>query len=338
MKLRTALSILAEVKRTYLVPFYKKKLFSADPRDLFFSDGWGDDQLLNQLKAYDIIGKAPKDVKITWTEEKNPRGYIKRIGTFSTPFPHSYLPPECHKAEVKMYLPLDHNLHTPLTIIFPMTGEEGFDHRAKSFSKPLLKKGIATVLLENPFYGKRRASYQKSFIANTVQDILTMCLAAVEEGRSLTKYFYNMGYSKIGVSGLSQGGMLAAIVGSTVRFPIGIASGFTPHTPEVIFTEGLLKNLVNWKALGLSQDNEAKTKFRELFQIGDLTTNLPKPPAGSAIYLQGARRDLVVPKHSVEKLHQAWPDSKLIWLPGTHITSLALRNQNFRKLIEKSLS
>ena len=39
------------------------------------------------------------------------------------------------------------------------TGDEGFSLRREYIAKPLLEKGIASVVLQVPFYGKRRYEY-----------------------------------------------------------------------------------------------------------------------------------------------------------------------------------
>jgi hypothetical protein len=333
MKLKTTLSIIGDLRLTYLTPFTNKKLFEPRSEDLFFSDGWGDEETLKKLKDPKTVEGPAKAIQITW-KERSRSGLIERSGSFQSPL-HPFLPEESKQALVQLYLPKKYDTTTPICIVFPMTGDQGFGHREKTFALPLIKKGIGTVILINPFYGRRRPASQKTFVAKTVQDILAMCLAASEEGRSLLQYFRNEGFRNLGVAGVSQGGMLAAIVGAKAPFPVAISSSLAPHSPEVIFTEGLIKGLVDWKALGMAPGKQATEKFRDLFQMGSID-QLPKPLASRAVFLQGAKRDLVVPQHSVQRVHEAWEGASLNWLPGTHLTSLSLHNRSFRDSVVKS--
>lgn len=334
MKIRTACSVLGDLRIRHLTPGYRRKLFSADPNDLFFSDGWGDESELHEIKALPILTEEPTALCVEWHEEVRHGTYSVRRGSFASPFPSRLLAPESREAQTQWYLPRGHDANTPHVIVFPMTGDEGFEWREKHFALPLLNRGIATILVENPYYGARRPAAQKSFTARTVRDILVMCAAAVAEGRALVRHLESLGYQRLGVAGVSQGGMLAAIVGASMPRPVAIASSLVPHSAEVIFSEGALKNFVNWKALGTSPE-DGRGRFRELFGLGDLARLAPALPR--AVELLGAKRDLVVPRHSVEKVHQAWEGSRLRWLPGTHITSLALHSRSMRGLVSQSL-
>lgn len=335
MRLKTALSVIGDLRLKHLTPSCNKKLFDADPRDLFFSQGWGDTNTLEQLKNLKGLQHKALPIQIQWSE-KVFKSHRERIGEFTSPFDQTLLPQESRKAHIKWFAPVNLDFETPVVVIFAMTGDQGFRLRAKNFSRPLLKKGISTVLLENPLYGSRRPASQRTFIAPTVQDILLMCSAAVDEGRALVQHFKDLGYRRIGVTGVSQGGMLAAVVGATTDFPVAIASSLVPHSPEVIFTEGMLRNLVNWKALGQKNGPESSEKFRDLFRLGRIA-ELPRPQTPEAAFLLGAKRDFVVPRYSVENVHRAWPGSHIKWLPGTHLTSLALHNRSMRELTVHAL-
>lgn len=43
----------------------------------------------------------------------------------------------------------------PWVIHLAATGDEGFSMRKKHIAEPLLERGIASVILQIPFYGKR---------------------------------------------------------------------------------------------------------------------------------------------------------------------------------------
>lgn len=222
----------------------------------------------------------------------------------------------------------------PLCICFPMTGDEGFSIRTRTFAVPLVNKGIGVIMLENPYYGSRRPKDQKNYFLSRVHDMLVMCIAAVEEGRALVEWARREGHPQIGVAGVSQGGMIAAAVSSLTEIPLAVAISLAAHSPDVILTEGLLRSFVDWSALGEEHEKVAE-RLREIFAIGDLS-KMPSPRHPRASYILGAKRDLVVPKYSVQRIHEKWTGSRLKWLPGTHVTSIALHEKAFRNVTLKA--
>lgn len=338
MKLRTALAVIGDIRHTYLTP-HVGKLFAPDRADLFFSEGWGEDERIARLAARGAAPVTADIPAIDWQAWETSGGIRKRAGSFPSPFPGELLAEESRTAHVELHLPENADATTPIFILFAMTGDQGFRRRARSYARPLAQRGIGTLLLENPYYGARRPAYQKSFMLASVADILAMCLAAVEEGLALIQHLRAQGYRRIGVGGVSQGGMLAMIVGAHANHlgaddPVAIVSSLTPHAPEVIFTEGVLRNFVDWKALGCASENDAVDRFRELFRMGSVH-HLPRPARPETVHLLGAKRDLVVPARSFEQIHQAWPGTHLQWLPGTHLTSLLFHDRNFVSAIAR---
>ncbi|MCM2277503.1 MAG: alpha/beta hydrolase family protein [Oligoflexia bacterium] len=303
--------------------------------DLFFRKGWGDARVLEELSRAGFMAGPAKSGEIRWKARETRLKGISLDGTFESPLA-AFLPGEAKEGRVRAYLPKEVDGLTPVYVLFAMTGEEGFKTRIGAFSRPLLELGIGTLLLENPYYGLRRDQGQTSVMLDRVQDMLTMSVAAVEEGKFLVSALRRAGFKRIGVAGSSQGGMVAAVVGCLVAEPLAVAISLAAHSPEVIFTEGLLRSFVDWEALGLSSPEEGVARFKALFGGGDVTAlpGLVRPEAARII---GARRDLVVPGHSVRKIHQAWPGSRLSWLPGTHVTSLALHVPAFRRSLVESM-
>jgi hypothetical protein len=298
----------------------------------FFNQGWGESLALEKLSKYSFQNDSAKKLKLDLRpgKEKYKHSYFE--GSFVSPFPHEYLPAEAKEVHFQIHSPAEEFEKFPICILFSMTGDEGYSYRFNSYSKYLLKKGIATLLLENPFYGLRRPSYQKDFHFVSVSDMLAMALSAVEEGIALLHWLKERGCSKLGVAGVSQAAMMAGAVGALTPFPVAVGCSLVAHSPEVILCDGLLRKFVNWKALNM--ENFAETQYRliQLFAPTDLT-KLPRPCFPKATILQGAFNDLVAPRYSVKMIHRLWPGSELRWLPGTHLTSLALHKNSFSKII-----
>lgn len=303
---------------------------------LFFTDGWGPDEVLNSLSQPGRLARPATPIDATWTERSTKLAGRSFDISFPSPM-HDWLPDESKIAHARAYFPRESSELTPVCVIFAMTGDEGYRERIHTFSAPLLKNGIATILLENPFYGGRKPKHQKNCFLSRVSDMLTMSVASVEEGKSILFELRRRNTRYMAVAGVSQGGMIAAVVGAVTPHPLAIAANLAAHSPEVIFTEGLLRAFVDWDALEVTSPGEAAPRMKVLFQGGDLM-HLPKPVQIEAAVIQGAVRDLVVPRSSIENHIQAWAGAKVLWLPGTHVTSLKLHGRDFRQTITMSIS
>lgn len=79
--------------------------------------------------------------------------------------------------------------------------------RRRSFiAKPLLKAGIGSILLENPFYGIRKPKAQIRSSLHNVSDIFVMGGCLMLECLVLLHWCEKQGLGPLGVSGLSMGG------------------------------------------------------------------------------------------------------------------------------------
>lgn len=72
--------------------------------------------------------------------------------------------------------------------------------------KPLLKHGIGSIILENPYYGLRKPKSQLYSCLPYVSDIFVMGGCLVLEGLVLLHMCEKMGFGPLGVTGLSMGG------------------------------------------------------------------------------------------------------------------------------------
>ena len=65
-----------------------------------------------------------------------------------------------------------------MVVAFAATGDEGFDGRRNRLSVPLAARGIASILLEMPFYGLRRPEGQEGPKVRHVSDACAWLLVA----------------------------------------------------------------------------------------------------------------------------------------------------------------
>lgn len=97
----------------------------------------------------------------------------------------------------------------PFVIHLPATGDEGFGRRREMIAKPLLQRGVASILLQIPFYGQRRFPGQTGPGLMFLQHISEQSLGATMEAIALASWIKSLTSNKspIGFTGVSYGGM-----------------------------------------------------------------------------------------------------------------------------------
>jgi len=223
------------------------------------------------------------------------------------------------------------------------TGDHGFERRLR-LGAPLLKQNIATMVLESPFYGKRRPPLQSGSRLLCVSDLLLLGRATIEEARTLLYWMQNeIGFNKLGVCGLSMGGVHAAMVGSLHPTPVAILPFLTPHSAAVAFCEGILQHGTAWEVLmrdkllsGSMTREQVVERMRTVLALTDVT-RFPLPKNPSAVIFVAATDDGYVPDHSALKLQKAWPGSEVRWVRGGHVSSYLLHNKTFQTAIRDGL-
>ncbi|MCB1140010.1 MAG: alpha/beta hydrolase family protein [Leptospiraceae bacterium] len=325
----------------------------ASPR-LFFSGGLGD---VDYLKSLPLSMEA-EAARVRIESEEKLGGIIRRRASFPSPAP--WLPEESSLAFMEMVIP-DSPVHrlspeTPVFIHFAATGDETTLPRRLLVAEPLARKGIASIILENPYYGKRRPSHQKDFVITTLSDQFKMNQATILEGVSLLKWLDSLGYSNLGLTGVSMGGSMAASVAASTSLPVSVAACIAPVGPGPAFCYGALSHRVDWQRLipELNEYSEerktgekqvdtdaakghplplAKRRLHRIMSVADLR-NFSPPADPSRAILVGAHQDAYVPYRSVLALHEHWKGSRLRTVTGGHVSSVILKGNIFRDCIE----
>ncbi|XP_043691866.1 protein ABHD18 [Telopea speciosissima] len=322
----------------------------------FFSRGWGGnklDLLESMIKELlpDLAAKnwPPNLVQPTWKTVWETKTACLREGVFRTPCDEqliSALPPESYTARVAYLTPkLIHPHKMACVVHLAGTGDHSFERRLR-LGAPLLKENIATMVLESPFYGRRRPILQRGAKLLCVSDLLLLGRATIEEARSLLYWLdVEAGFGKTGVCGLSMGGVHAAMVGSLHPTPVATFPFLSPHSAAVAFCEGILKHATAWEVLkedGTAAQRTAMTleevreRMRTVLSLTDVT-RFPIPKNPQSVIFVAATDDGYIPKHSVLELQKAWPGSEVRWVTGGHVSSFLLHNDAFRKAIVDGL-
>jgi hypothetical protein len=299
-------------------------------RLLFFKDGWGDLPLLRKLRPIGDRKGPPKSIEITWEEVEKKDGGSVRRGFFASPYTDLPLPEESRSAYFEWVLPRDASPETPICMHFAATGDEGFSRRRRTFALPLLKEGIGSLILENPYYGRRRPTGQCKKMLNCFSDLAAMGGATVAEGLSLLAWLRRGGYTRLGVCGISMGGSMAAQVAVRADQPVAMIGCMTAHSASAVFTEGILKNYIDWKTLNreIDGDIQAIDLMRQLLDRSDIR-NCPPPLRPEAAFLVAGKLDAYVPRVSAERVHTHWPGSTIRWLDSGHVGAFLFHRCDF---------
>ena len=284
------------------------------PAQRVFRNGWGDAERIAEYRTYPRrIGPAA-DIEITWGAPRTDGALRSWDGTFPSPAPH--LPPEARIAHVRRISPVAGAGRTCLL----MASWNDHDYRTRTqIAGHLATRGIASVMLENPYYGRRRVGGTHEQPIATVADFGIMGRAAIEEGRAILGALAAGPGGSVGVSGYSMGGNIAAMVGALSPVPVAIAPLAASHSPGPVFAGGVLRGAVDWEALAGAPDPVAALGET----LGHATVlDLPVPAHTAAAVMVAARHDGFVPPATAMALHDHWPGSELRWVGAGHASML----------------
>ncbi|XP_043259503.1 protein ABHD18 isoform X1 [Colletes gigas] len=229
----------------------------------FFTKGWGSPQNLkrifefrkviaNREACYNLI---PRDYPINITKDEEWSDCHIIEGCFESPF-HKHLPGimpnETISAHFQLVLPRKWYSHKtkPICLHLAGTGDHYFWRRRNLIAKPLLKEsGIASLLLENPFYGLRKPQNQIRSCLHNVCDIFIMGGCLIMESIVLLNWCERQGFGPLGLTGLSMGGHMASLAATNWPKPIPLIPCLSWSTASPVFTQGVMSASINWTLL-----------------------------------------------------------------------------------------
>lgn len=302
--------------------------FTAIPRfyDPVFADGWGEQPTLSRLRteAFEI---APiPDIDISWAAPIEHRKVRLTRGNFPSPRA-GLLPPASRLATVLQVDPLVETQGTCL--LTSSFNDHGYATRLRLATR-LTDHGLASVILENPYYGARRPSPGQPL--RTVVDFFSMGASAVLESKAILNELKRTLSTPIGIAGYSMGGNIAALVSATVPFPVATAGLAASHSPGPVWTEGLLASAIAWEALGGRQH---LNELAEVLGSASVLNFPPQPHSGAAV-LAAPTSDGYIPRTAFEDLHRHWPGSEMRWIAGGHASVLMWKKDELVRAIVDS--
>jgi hypothetical protein len=289
-----------------------------------FPGGWGDPLHVAQLgDTGPLLGEAP-GLEIEWGHTKHLADRAVRDGRFAA---LTDVPEPARVGRIRLITPAAGT--DRLCLLIAAWNDHGFATR-EQLADHLLARGIASLIVEIPYYGTRRVVAADEQPIQTVADFARMGLGTVVEGRALLRYFRSR--YQMGVSGYSMGGNISALIGASAGFPVAMAPLAASHSPGPVFLDGVISNGIQWDALG-GKDQEPKLRAA---LSATSVLSLPAPPWAHAAVLVAARSDGFIPREATEELHRHWPGSELRWQRGGHATVLWQRRDVLAEAIADS--
>jgi hypothetical protein len=206
-------------------------------------------------------------------------------------------------------------------LLLASSGDHGYGFR-RFLARPLVSQGMGVLLLENPYYGSRRPPGQQGEALRTVADLLLMFRATAVEAVALLGWLLARGHPKVGVSGYSMGGSMAAYSACFFPLPLAVTPVAVAHSAAPVFTQGVLSALPDWEILGRTCGGAeaARQRLAELLEALSIT-HLPPLSNPRRAIIVAARQDGFVPSASTLRLLQHWRGAELRYTRGGHVST-----------------
>lgn len=288
-----------------------------------FPAGWGDDRLLALM---DTAGdfSAPPPPEIRWGPSRAEGRLTIADGSFESHV--DALPPGARIAHVRRIDPAVADGR--LVVMVAAWNDHGYATRTR-LAVLLADRGITTVMLENPLYGRRKVADGSP--VRSVADFAVMGRAAVEEAVALLGHYSST--HRVGVAGYSMGGNIAALAGALSEQPVAIAALAASHSPGPVWLDGIIRATIDWEALGGESQSD---RLRRVLGRATVLAIPPAPHTAKAVIV-GGTGDGYIPRTAVEALHAHWPGAELRWLPGGHASLMVFRRPHLAQAISDAL-
>lgn len=299
-------------------------------RKRVFRRGWGDPKALaaylDEAAAITPIPQIPIEEGL----EMRLDSLVARDLSFESP--GRFLPGPSRVARARLVAGADGAGR--LVVLMAAWNDHGYQGRLR-LARDLAARGIASVMLEQPFYGDRRPEPGEEQPIATVADFMWMGRGAVLEGRVLADHFRRRGY-RVGVTGYSMGGNMAGFLSAAMPFPVATALLAAPFSPGPPFLHGLLQATIDWEALG-GDNPEIRRRLSEVLHSASIL-RFPAPAHARAAVLVAGTRDGYVPTAAVQAIHRHWPGSVVEWVGAGHASLLWFHRDRLVKAVERSFA
>jgi hypothetical protein len=284
-----------------------------------FNLGWGDPAIVEWY--LDNAATVPPAAEVTPTIRPARKGGAVTMRDLEFESPFDMLPPEARTVRAR-WITTDPEPER-VVVLHPAWNDEDYTTRTR-IAHDLVERGIASIMLQHPFYGERRRDTVLDNPVPLVSDFCVMGRGAVLEGMALVAHLVRAGY-RVGVSGYSMGGNLAGFVGVLTDTPVAIAPLAASYSAAPVLLGGVHRNTIAWDALG-GETPEVVARLTRVLSAGSILDHPPPEHAAAAVLVAGTR-DGYVPTAAPQAIHHHWPGSRMEWVTAGH-ASLILRHRD----------
>eukprot|EP00090_Calanus_glacialis_P012441 TRINITY_DN21001_c0_g1_i1.p1 TRINITY_DN21001_c0_g1~~TRINITY_DN21001_c0_g1_i1.p1 ORF type:complete len:279 (-),score=91.66 TRINITY_DN21001_c0_g1_i1:82-918(-) len=134
---------------------------------------------------------------------------------------------------------------------------------------PMIKeRNVASIILENPYYGLRKPKSQLRSSLHHVSDLFLMGACIIMESQVLLRWAQKEGFGPLCCHGISMGGNMACLAASAWPHPIGLVPCLSWTSASVTFCQGVMSKAINWKLLE-EQFNKTKEFKTDIWDLVD---------------------------------------------------------------------
>ncbi len=288
-----------------------------------FDRGFGDEALLDRPLDPASLAVDPIPATLRWTRARAHGAMRILDGEFESP--EALLPRESRIARVRMLAPRT-GTASALAVALASWNDETFVARERMLA-PVAERGIACLLLENPFYGARRRVGQAGARLGSVSDFVLMGRSAVREAHALMAWGRAEGFDRVGVVGYSMGGQMTAMTAALAPWPVHAVAMAPAVTAASVFLDGPLRRDVAEDALGPGGMARLRAVFSSLSVLA-----LPPVKAPELATLVATRHDAIVPPEDAIAIARHWRIAPR-WLDDGHVSAIALRSRALAQAI-----
>ncbi|KAI6241302.1 C4orf29-like protein [Aphelenchoides fujianensis] len=250
-----------------------------------------------------------------------------------------------------------------LALHLAATGDHGYRIRAANANE-LLKHGISSLLLQNPFYGSRKPAAQFRSALENVSDLFVLGASLAFECATLIRWF-GEDYGPRVITGISMGGYNAGFAASNLPFRVGLVPCLSWTTAASRLRAG---EPSRWKQLERELENPAfiagiseiksdwlpqlhdrerewevglDTPAKKFLLDSDGTTNLkqfPVPFDPSLTKFVVAEGDAYIERTGAPDIRDLWPGCEVHSIPGVgHVLGYFQHGRTFCRVIREVL-
>jgi len=234
---------------------------------------------------------------------------------------------------------------------------------------PMVKeRKVASIILENPYYGLRKPKGQLRSSLHYVSDLFLMGACIIMESQILMRWAQEEGFGPLCCHGISMGGNMACLAASSWPLPVGLVPCLSWTSGSVTFCQGVMSKAIPWELMReqLSRVEEYKKNVWSLVDSPEFDSekrysskhrveerkncqalhfmrglmdecthlgNYSTPVDTDLVELVLADFDAYQPRQGVVPLQDLWPGCRTRTIREGHIKSYLLNQHVFRTAI-----